>query len=230
MTSLMRSTSRATLVALALAAPVVAPVTAIAQTSDQSVEQPAEDPAVPEEMAPAVEEGEPALMPDSETAEGGDMAADPMASDPMAADPMEGEASDMAEAEEPAKPVEGQITMQDQDTILADDLLGAAVYNGADEKVGDINDLIISLGGEVEGVVIGVGGFLGMGQKDVAVEMASLDVVRDDAGSPRLVTNATKADLESAPEFVTAEEQAREADALRMEEETTTGGSEAPIE
>ena len=225
MTSLMRSTSRATLVALALAAPVVAPVTAIAQTSDQSVEQPAEDPAVPEEMAPAVEEGEPALMPDSETAEGGDMAADPMASDPM-----EGEASDMAEAEEPAKPVEGQITMQDQDTILAEDLLGAAVYNGADEKVGDINDLIISLGGEVEGVVIGVGGFLGMGEKDVAVEMASLDVVRDDAGTPRLVTNATKADLESAPEFVTAEEQAREADALRMQEETTTGGSEAPVE
>ena len=227
MTSLMRSTSRATLVALALAAPVVAPVTAIAQTSDQSVEQPAEDPAVPEQM-PASEEGEPALMPESEAAEGGDLAADPMAEDPMEGEAMEGEASDMAE--EPAKPVEGQITMQDQDTILADDLLGAAVYNGADEKVGDINDLIISLSGEVEGVVIGVGGFLGMGEKDVAVEMASLDVVRDDAGAPRLVTSATKADLESAPEFVTADEQAREAEALRMEEETTTGGSEAPVE
>ena len=130
-----------------------------------------------------------------------DPTAPQVADDTMA--PAQGE--QMA-AEEPAKPVEGQITMQDDNTILVDDLLGATVYNASDENVGDINDLIIGLDGSVKGVVIGVGGFLGMGEREVAIEMAALDVVDPD-GDPRLVTSATRADLENAPEFVSAADQ-----------------------
>lgn len=137
-------------------------------------------------------------------------------------------------AEEPAKPVEGQITMQDADTVLAEDLLGATVYNGSNENVGDINDLIIGLNGDVKGVVIGVGGFLGLGEKDVAIEMAALDVVEMD-GATRLVTSASKTDLEAAPKFVTAADQASEAQQLEMESSTdsmggTMGGTAQPTE
>lgn len=226
MKTLIASTSRTALLALALAAPVVAPLHAVAQEAqigEESTTDPLMAPEGAETGAEADGMADPMAPEGAEVAEDG--APDPMA-DPMATD----QGSQMAETEEPAKPVEGQITMQDQNTILAEDLLGAPVYNGEDEKVGDINDLIIALGGNVEGVVIGVGGFLGMGEKDVAIEMAQLDVASSDGDVQRLVTSASRADLESAPEFVTAQQQAQEAEALRMESETTGGGAEIPVE
>ena len=84
--------------------------------------------------------------------------------------------AEATEAEVPTKPVEGQIVMQSENTILANNLIGRRVYSGNDETVGDINDLIVNLDGSVEGVVIGVGGFLGMGEKKVAVEMSAITV------------------------------------------------------
>ncbi|WP_163847254.1 PRC-barrel domain-containing protein [Pseudooceanicola aestuarii] len=160
------------------------------------------------------------------------MAADSGLTDP-AADPA-AEGTDMAATEEPAKPVEGQITMQDADTMLVNDLLGASVYNGQDENVGDINDLIVGLDGSVEGVVIGVGGFLGLGEKNVAVQMSSLSVVDAESGAPRLMTSATEADLEAAPEFVTAEEQRDAAEQQRLQNDTGMDngmtGTTAPVE
>src|SRR5829696_4442119 len=48
-------------------------------------------------------------------------------------------------------------------------LTGLTVYNNNDERVGDINELIIGKDGKIESVVLGVGGFLGMGEHDVAV-------------------------------------------------------------
>jgi hypothetical protein len=56
--------------------------------------------------------------------------------------------------------------LQDKDSILGSSLIGSTVYTPANETVGDINDLIIGLDGKVQGVVIGVGGFLGLGEKD----------------------------------------------------------------
>ncbi|WP_407494633.1 PRC-barrel domain-containing protein [Pseudooceanicola sp. MF1-13] len=157
------------------------------------------------------EAGDPMMTADSE-----DMPAAGMASDDQ---------TDMAQAED-AKPVEGQITMQDSNTMLAEDLLGAAVYNSADENVGDINDLIIGLDGSVKGVVIGVGGFLGLGEKQVALQMAALDVVDEEDGMPRLMTSATKADLESAPEFVAADDQETMQQMDTMEDNTGPVGGE----
>lgn len=59
-------------------------------------------------------------------------------------------------------------------------LVGMTVYNQQDENIGDINDLILDRGGRVAGVIIGVGGFLGMGVSEVAVPMNSLKFVRED--------------------------------------------------
>jgi sporulation protein YlmC with PRC-barrel domain len=53
-------------------------------------------------------------------------------------------------------------------------LIGVNVYNDNNEKIGDINELIIDKSGKVDDVVLGVGGFLGMGERDVAVKFSDL--------------------------------------------------------
>ena len=93
-----------------------------------------------------------------------DDTAEAPATEPMTDTTAPADATAEAPAEEVAKPVEGQITMQSENTILADDLIGSNVYSDAGEKIGDVEDLIVSLDGSVEGVVIGVGGFLGIGE------------------------------------------------------------------
>jgi sporulation protein YlmC with PRC-barrel domain len=53
-------------------------------------------------------------------------------------------------------------------------LIGVNVYNDQNEKLGDISEILVDKTGKVAGVVIGVGGFLGMGQHDIMVEMSKL--------------------------------------------------------
>lgn len=53
--------------------------------------------------------------------------------------------------------------------MQASDLIGAEVKTPRDENVGSVSDLIIDQNGQVVGIVIGVGGFLGLGEKDVAI-------------------------------------------------------------
>jgi sporulation protein YlmC with PRC-barrel domain len=61
----------------------------------------------------------------------------------------------------------------------ASKLIGLNVYNEANEKLGDINELILDKSGKVNAVVIGVGGFLGMGEHDIAVSMDKLKFVEE---------------------------------------------------
>ncbi|WP_331819656.1 PRC-barrel domain-containing protein [Aurantimonas sp. A2-1-M11] len=55
------------------------------------------------------------------------------------------------------------------------DLDGKDVYDTAGESIGSISDVLVSEDGEVMAVLVGVGGFLGIGQKDVAVSMSALE-------------------------------------------------------
>src|SRR6187399_2593839 len=59
----------------------------------------------------------------------------------------------------------------------ASKLVGLNVYNDQNEKLGDISEILMDKSGKVEGVVIGVGGFLGIGQNDIKVEMSKLKFV-----------------------------------------------------
>lgn len=82
----------------------------------------------------------------------------------------------------------------------ASDLIGANVITGSDEDVGSVSDLIIDENGQVVAIVVGVGGFLGMGEKNVAIGWGQ--VTR--SGSPddqELRIDATRDDLRSAPEY-----------------------------
>jgi sporulation protein YlmC with PRC-barrel domain len=71
----------------------------------------------------------------------------------------------------------------------ASKLKGLDVYNEQNEKLGDINEILLDKSGKVEGVVIGVGGFLGMGQHDIKVEMSKLKFVDEPVRTSSTATN-----------------------------------------
>ncbi len=58
-------------------------------------------------------------------------------------------------------------------------LVGLTVYNDNNEKLGDINELLVDQSGKIQAVVIGVGGFLGIGENDVAVSFDKLKFVNE---------------------------------------------------
>lgn len=58
-------------------------------------------------------------------------------------------------------------------------LIGVDVYNNNDEKIGDISELITDSNGKIDTVVIGVGGFLGLGQSEVGVKFDQLKFVNE---------------------------------------------------
>jgi len=71
-------------------------------------------------------------------------------------------------------PSEVFIDKQDVGLVRAPKLVGVAVYDSNNTNVGKIADIMLDHNGEVKAVVIGVGGFLGIGSKDVAVPFSSL--------------------------------------------------------
>ena len=72
------------------------------------------------------------------------------------------------------------------------------------DNIGDVNDLIIGDDGAITDAVVGVGGFLGIGEKNVAVPFDELKVVERD-GEIRLIYAATREQLEAAPAVDLAE-------------------------
>jgi len=86
---------------------------------------------------------------------------------------------------------------------LASNLIGETVYNGSGdeaENIGDVNDLVIGKDGNVESIIIGVGGFLGMGEKNVALAYDKIDWAEKDSDR-WIVVAATKDELNALPSF-----------------------------
>jgi hypothetical protein len=69
--------------------------------------------------------------------------------------------------------------------------------------IGEVNDVVLDWDGSVKAVVLGVGGFLGLGEKNVAIDMSSLSKVRESADSNDwfLVVNSSKQALTDAPPY-----------------------------
>ena len=99
----------------------------------------------------------------------------------------------------------------------ASKLMGLDVYNEANEKLGDINELILDKNGKVNAVVIGVGGFLGMGEHDIAVSMDKLkfmeEPVRTSSTAPATTTRETTTKETTTGAATTTTTTARTADA-----------------
>jgi hypothetical protein len=85
--------------------------------------------------------------------------------------------------------------------LLASNLIGTTVYTPDDQSVGDINDIILSTEGQPTQVVVGVGGFLGLGEKDVLMDMSKLKVSTTDDGNVKVVVETTQEELQNLPAF-----------------------------
>lgn len=95
-------------------------------------------------------------------------------------------------------------TVSHQGQWRSSKLIGVDVYNEANEKLGDIAELIIGKNGNVEQVILGVGGFLGIGEQNVAVSFDKLKWVNEPVptttGTSTTTTTTTTRPVRSADE------------------------------
>ena len=75
------------------------------------------------------------------------------------------------------------------------------VYDPGDNKIGEIMDVLVDREGKITALIVGVGGFLGMGEKDVAVPFNAVQVTSKDNNKWYLVMNSTKDALKAAKGF-----------------------------
>jgi sporulation protein YlmC with PRC-barrel domain len=73
----------------------------------------------------------------------------------------------------------------------ASKMVGLNIYNDDNEKIGDIAELIVDRSGKLEAIVVGAGGFLGIGERDVAVPYDQIKWVFTAVPSPRTSTGPT---------------------------------------
>ncbi|MGD9738551.1 MAG: c-type cytochrome [Bauldia sp.] len=99
------------------------------------------------------------------------------------------------------------VDVQATDELLATDLIGHPIYNLEDESVGAINNLIFSVEGELRAVIVGVGGFLGIGEKSVAIAIDALDSGLDEIDEFRVVADITREQLDAAEAYQTLADQ-----------------------
>lgn len=97
------------------------------------------------------------------------------------------------------------VTHQPANEWLARVFLGAAVQNTSGETVGEINDLVFEPSGRISTVVLGVGGFLGMGEKNVAVPYSALSFKAGKDDVRIIVVALSKDALDKAPAFMATE-------------------------
>jgi sporulation protein YlmC with PRC-barrel domain len=104
------------------------------------------------------------------------------------------------------------IASQSADQLMASKLKGANVYGSDDQKIGDVSDLMFSKDGKLEAYILSVGGFLGVGAKEVALQPTQIQLSQD-KGDWKLTVSMTKDQLAQAPNFE------------RHKEPTTTGSA-----
>ena len=80
-------------------------------------------------------------------------------------------------------------------------LIGTNVYNNANENVGEIEELMVNSSGTITAAVVSVGGFLGMGERYVALPFKQLKIAREADRDPKVTTDATKDSLKGMAEY-----------------------------
>lgn len=86
------------------------------------------------------------------------------------------------------------------DGMQANELIGAEVKTIDDEDIGEVQDLVIDRDGQVVAIVVSVGGFLGMGDKNVAIGWDRV-TKSGNADDKELVVTVSRDDLNTAPKF-----------------------------
>jgi sporulation protein YlmC with PRC-barrel domain len=96
------------------------------------------------------------------------------------------------------------INTQRADQWLASKFKGTDVVGSDNEKIGDVSDILFDKSGKIEAFIVSVGGFLGMGAKDVALAPASFEVVAGDKSKnedDKLKLAMTKDQIKQAANF-----------------------------
>ena len=205
----------ATVAALALVAPAAAQDQPKPPESDANQQMEAAEEALPEESATGVtgNEAEPPATAEEQ--------------------PLDEPAGEEVAAEEEATPPADMsfLEVQEEAQFLADEeVIGTGVVNVMDEDVGTIADLVMDQEQKLVGVVLSVGGFLGIGDKWVAIPVDQIDFPTGDQPA-RLLVAVTEEQLKNAPDFMTrealeAEQAAEQAQQQAMEQQVpppTTG-------
>ena len=91
----------------------------------------------------------------------------------------------------------------------AKDFMRSRVYNMNGERIGDVNDLIVD-DGRVSAIIIGVGGFLGIGEKEVSMSPDQVKRMVHSDGETYFTVNSTKEQLQAAPDYVRPAKAARQ--------------------
>jgi hypothetical protein len=79
--------------------------------------------------------------------------------------------------------------------------MGARVYGSDDADLGEVSDIVFNENGDIGAVVVDVGGFLGVGEKPVALEFDKLNIRVDQGGTLIVAVNANKDQLDQAPTY-----------------------------
>jgi hypothetical protein len=96
----------------------------------------------------------------------------------------------------------GFIAAQTNDHWLASkNLIGTKVVGHDNQTIGNINDLLVDRDGVVLAAVVGVGGFLHIGEKNVAVPFKSLELTRTSDNNEKIAMRLSKDELQQAPAF-----------------------------
>src|SRR6266446_6294667 len=102
-----------------------------------------------------------------------------------------------------ARPVSSQIVdAQGRDEWLASKLRGTTVVGSDNQKVGDVVDILLDKSGQVRAFIVGVGGVLGLGAKEVAIDLTEFrEVPATNGNKTHLKVPMTKEQLTQAPDF-----------------------------
>jgi sporulation protein YlmC with PRC-barrel domain len=122
---------------------------------------------------------------------------------------------------------EAVIEVQAEGQVRADELMGLSVVSADGQEVGEVYDLIFDEKEKLAGIVVGIGGFLGIGEKLVGIDWSQAEVHADaETAKQRVFVGLTAADLDAAPEFMTKEAAAAGAASPAAEEPLPEGQSE----
>ena len=80
---------------------------------------------------------------------------------------------------------------------------GLDVYNQANEKIGDISEMLVDESGKIQAVVVGVGGFLGIGERNVAIPFEQVKFVNEPRTTAATTTTGTAVPGTTAPPATT---------------------------
>jgi len=97
----------------------------------------------------------------------------------------------------------GFVQQQNASDWRGSKLIGASVYGPDNASIGEISDVLIAGDGKIHAVVVGVGGFLGVGEKDVALPFNALNITRKPNSSTidKINVSYSKDQLKNAPKF-----------------------------